>query len=94
MSGDAPEQRGGTHGGWDQVAETSQIYEAELIALRLRDAGIEAQVVDQTFHQEPLPDVRSFSVVRVLVKKDDMARARQVLDEGQALPLDGESEPE
>ena len=91
---DAPEERGGTHGGWDQVAETSQIFEAELIALRLRDAGIEAQVVDQTFHQEPLPNVRSFSVVRVLVKKDDIANARRALDQGRPLPLDGESESE
>ena len=91
---DAPEERGGTHGGWDQIAETSQIFEAELIALRLRDAGIEAQVVDQTFHQEPLPNVRNFSVVRVLVKKDDMARARQALADGQPLPLDGESDKE
>ncbi len=94
MADDAPEQRGGTHGGWDQVAETAQIFEAELIALRLRDSGIEAQVVDQTFHQEPLPNVRNFSVVRVLVKKEDMARARQVLEDGQPLPPDGESEPE
>ena len=68
MAEDAVEPRGGTHGGWDQIAETAQIFEAELIALRLRDSGIEAQVVDQTFHQEPLPNVRNFSVVRVLVK--------------------------
>ena len=92
MADSEKEQKGGTHGGWDQIAEASQIFEAELIALRLRDSGIEAQVVDQTFHQEPLPDVRNFSVVRVLVKKEDMDRARQVLAEGQPLPLDGESE--
>lgn len=90
---DEPEAKGGTHGGWDQVAETSQVFEAQLIALRLRDSGIEAEVVDQTFHQEPLPNVRSFAVVRVLVKKEDMAEARRVLDAGQALPMDGESEP-
>jgi hypothetical protein len=92
MAGDEVEAKGGSHGGWDQIAETAQIFEAELIALRLRDSGIEAQVVDQTFHQEPLPDVRSFSGVRVLVKKEDMAGARRILDEGQPLPLDGESE--
>jgi len=94
MAGDEPESRGGSHGGWDQVAETSQIFEAELIALRLRDSGIEAEVVDQTFNQEPLPNVRSFSVVRVLVPKDRIAEARQVLEQGQPLPLDGESETE
>jgi Putative prokaryotic signal transducing protein len=92
MAGDEPEARGGSHGGWDQIAETPQIFEAELIALRLRDSGIEAEVVDQTFNQEPLPNVRSFAVVRVLVPKDKMAEARRVLEQGQPLPLDGESE--
>ena len=92
MAGEEQEPKGGSHGGWDQVAETSQIFEAELIALRLRDSGIEAEVVDQTFNQEPLPNVRSFSVVRVLVPKDQMAEARRVLEQGQPLPLDGESE--
>ena len=66
-AGDEREESTGSHGGWDQVAETAQIFEAELIALRLRESGIEAEVVDQTFNQEPLPNVRSFSVVRVLV---------------------------
>ena len=93
MGGDEPEAKGGTYGGWDQVAETSQIFEAELIALRLRSAGIEAEVVDQTFHQEPLPNVRSFSVVRVLVKNEDVAEARRILAHPDPLPENGESEP-
>ena len=92
MAGDEPEGSTGSHGGWDQVAETAQIFEAELIALRLRGSGIEAEVVDQTFNQEPLPNVRSFSVVRVLVPKDKMAEARRILDHSQPLPEDGESE--
>jgi hypothetical protein len=92
MAGGDPEKHGGTHGAWDQVAETAQIFEAELIALRLRESGIEAQVVDQTFNQEPLPNVRSFSVVRVLVPKDKVAEARRVLEQGLPLPEDGESE--
>jgi putative signal transducing protein len=93
MAGDdEPESKGGTHGGWDQIAETAQIFEAELIALRLREAGIEAEVVDQTFHQEPLPNVRSFSVVRVLVPKARADEARRILDQGLPLPEDGESE--
>jgi hypothetical protein len=89
---DAPEGVSGSHGGWDQIAETSQIFEAELIALRLRESGIEAEIVDQTFNQEPLPNVRSFSVVRVLVPKAQMDEARRVLDQGLPLPEDGESE--
>jgi hypothetical protein len=85
-----PESTGGTHGGWDQVAETSQIYEAELIALRLREGGIEAEVVDQTFNQEPLPNVRSFAVVRVLVPKERLAEARRLLEHPEPLPEDAE----
>jgi len=64
---------------WVQVAETAQSYEAELIAGRLRAAGMEAKVLDQTFRQEPLPSVRSFAVVRVLVPEDQEAQAREVL---------------
>ncbi len=83
---DAP----GSFGGWDQVAETRQVYEAELIALRLREAGLEAQVVDQTFHQEPMPDVRNFNVVRVLVPADRAEEARRLLAQSVELPADAE----
>ena len=93
MAGDEPaESTGGSHGGWDQVAETAQAYEAELIALRLRESGIEAEVVDQSFNQEPLPNVRSFSVVRVLVLRQNLAEARRILAHSDPLPEDGESE--
>ena len=86
------EKDAGSHGEWDQVAETAQIFEAELMALRLRESGIEAEVVDQTFNQEPLPNVRSFAVVRVLVPKEKAAEARRILDHPDPLPEDGESE--
>ena len=76
--------------GWTQVVETGQSYEGELIALRLRAAGIDAKVVDQTFRQEPLPSVRSFAVVRVLVPEDQAARAREVLARPVDLPSDAE----
>lgn len=92
MAGDGPEEPTGSHGGWDQVAETAQIFEAELIALRLRGSGIEAEVVDQAFNQEPLPNVRSFAVVRVLVPRDQAAEARRILEHSEPLPEDGESE--
>jgi hypothetical protein len=84
----AAEAEGGSHGGWDQVAETGQVYEAELMAMRLREAGIPAEVVDQTFRQEPLPDVRSFAVVRVLVPVGRVEAARRILSEPVALPED------
>lgn len=76
--------------GWVQAAETAQPYEAELIALRLREAGIDAEVVDQTFRQEPLPSVRSFAVVRVLVPEDKEEQAREVLSRPAPLPEDAE----
>ena len=75
-----------------QVAETGQVYEAELIALRLRSSGIDAHVVDQTFHAEPLPNVRSFAVVRVMVPAAQADEARRVLASGAPLPEDVDSE--
>ncbi len=86
-----PETGHGSFGGWDQVAETSQVFEAELIALRLREAGLPAQVVDQTFHQEPLPDVRAFNVVRVLVPAERAEEARRLLAQSVELPADAEA---
>ena len=74
-----------------QLAETRQLFEAELIALKLRDAGIDARVLDQSFKQEPLPNVRSFSLVRVMVPAGQEDAARKALATGQALPEDGES---
>jgi hypothetical protein len=76
--------------GWVQVAETGQPYEGQLIAGRLRASGIEAKVVDQTFRQEPLPTVRSFAVVRVLVPEDEEEKARQLLARPADLPPDAE----
>ncbi len=83
-----------THGEWDAVLETDQAYEAELAALRLREAGFEAQVVDESFRQEPLPAVRSFARVRVLVPAEHAAEARAVLAAAAPpLPEDAEDEP-
>jgi hypothetical protein len=81
-----------SHGAFDTVAETSHLYEAELMALRLREAGIEAQVIDQSFKQEPLPSVRSFAVVRVLVPAARVEEARRLLAETKALPEDAETD--
>ena len=71
-----------SHGDWDAVLETRQVYEAELAAGRLREAGLDARVIDQSYRQEPVPSVRSFSLVRVLVPAEQTAEARSVLAEG------------
>jgi hypothetical protein len=73
-----------------QVTETKEVFEAELIALKLREAGIDAQVLDQSFKLEPLPNVRAFSVVRVMVPASSAEAARRVLSEGELLPEDAE----
>jgi len=81
-----------SHGDWDTVLETRQVYEAELAAGRLREAGIDARVVDQSYRQEPVPSVRSLAIVRVLVPADLAAEARAVLAEGVELAEGAESE--
>jgi hypothetical protein len=81
-----------TEGDWEQVAEVSQIYEAELMKLRLSEAGVDARVLDQSFRQEPLPNVRSFAVVRILVPSEQAHVARRVLGEAARLPVDADDE--
>jgi hypothetical protein len=86
----APQPDPGRFGEFEQVAEVTQVYEAELIVLRLQAEGLRAELVDQTFHQEPMPNVRAFSVVRVLVPLADAERARALLSAHAGLPEDGE----
>jgi hypothetical protein len=71
-----------SHGDWDTVLEARQVYEAELAAGRLRQEGLDARVIDQSYRQEPVPSVRSFSIVRVLVPAGQAAEARKILAEG------------
>ena len=73
-----------------EVAEAGQLYQAELMALRLRAHGLHAHVLDQTFHLEPLPNVRSFAVVRVMVPADQAEAARRILADADPLPEDAE----
>jgi hypothetical protein len=80
-----------SHGDWDSVLETSQLYEAELAALKLREAGLDARVIDQSYRQEPVPSVRSFAVVRVLVPSERALDARRLLAESSPLPPDAET---
>jgi hypothetical protein len=75
-----------SHGDWDTVLEARQVYEAELAAGRLREAGLDAQVVDQSYRQEPVPSVRSFSIVRVLVPAERAAEARWILADRTEMP--------
>jgi hypothetical protein len=82
----------GSHGGWDAVFESATAFEAELVAMRLRDAGLDAQVVDRTFTEAPMPDVSNINTVQVLVPTERAEEARAVvaqpveLEEGADVP--------
>jgi hypothetical protein len=80
----------GRHDEWEVVAEIAQRYEGELIALRLRDAGIEAHVVDSSSDPFPIPASADFEAVRVVVPADRAEAARAVLEAGVSLPDDAE----
>ena len=82
----------GSHGDWHTVAEVGQVFEAELMALRLRGEGIDARVIDQSYRQEPVPSVRALSLVRVLVPAEHAGEARRLLAERLDLPEDTENE--
>jgi hypothetical protein len=74
---------------WELVAEVANRYEAELMAGRLRAAGIEARVVDKSFRQEPVPTARFLAIVRVYVTADRLDEARQLVEE--AVPPSGDA---
>jgi len=80
----------GSYGDWHTVAEAGQVFEAELMALRLRGEGIDARVIDQSYRQEPVPSVRALSLVRVLVPAEHAGEARRLLAERLDLPEDTE----
>src|SRR5262249_22751760 len=75
---------------WVQVAEVGQMWQGELIVGRLRQNGIDAQIVDQTFHQEPVPTVPALAVVRVFVPKAQEEWAKGLISQGFDLPEDVE----
>jgi hypothetical protein len=76
-------------GDWEVVAEVARRYEAELMAGRLRQAGIDARVIDKSFRQEPLPSVRSFAIVRVYVPTASAEEAHRLLAEEVEAPPEG-----
>jgi hypothetical protein len=76
------------------VAEVPTVVEARLMALRLEESQIEARILDQTFRQEPLPNIRAFSVVRVLVRREKAVEARRLLLEPYEWPDFGDDVPD
>jgi hypothetical protein len=80
-------------GAWEVAAEVARRYEAELIAGCLRQAGIEARVIDKSFRQEPLPIARSLAIVRLYVPSASAKEARRILSEVER-PEDTEGDPQ
>jgi hypothetical protein len=77
---------------WEVVARPEKAYEADLIVMRLREEGIEAQALPQgTF---PVPDVESFAAAQVVVPRGRGEAARRILAAPVALPEDAESPDE
>ncbi|MCJ7554868.1 MAG: DUF2007 domain-containing protein [Ignavibacteriaceae bacterium] len=54
---------------WVVVYSTDQEYKAEMLKDNLESAGIEANILSQQDHNFPAPG--NFSVVKLLVKKED-----------------------
>ena len=86
MTGPDSDHDPDSHDEWDTVAEVGQVFEAELMALRLRGEGIEVRVIDQSYRQEPVPSVRALSLVRVLVPAEQAGEARRLLAEKIEMP--------
>jgi hypothetical protein len=85
--------RGADFGDWKEIQEVPSLVQAKLMALLLEESGIEARILDQTFHQEPLPSVRAFSLVKLLVRREQAEEARRLLSEPRE-PLDFSDEAE
>jgi len=97
MNDDMRDDAGGSFDDWQSVAAVGQMYEAELIALQLQEAGIEAQIIDQSFEQVPLSNVSNFEKVRVVVPTARVEEAQRILSQQVALPEDADvpaGEPE
>jgi hypothetical protein len=84
----------GRFGDWETVADVPELYQADLIALRLEEAGIETQVLDQSAEQFTIPGVRSFARVRVLVPVDKVEQAKEALSREATVLEDAEYDPD
>ena len=72
-------RKGRTYEGWISVFECSTDFEADLVRDRLDEEGIAAVVLTQRDHSFNL-NVGDLSPVHVMVKPEDEAAARELLD--------------
>jgi hypothetical protein len=82
--------RRGRFGDWEQVAEVGTAWEAELIRGRILSAGLEAEIVDQSFELLPIANNSDFERMLVVVPAAQVEEARRVLSEAPPLPEDAD----
>jgi len=64
---------------WISIFETSERYEAQMLKSNLDGAGIESLIIDQK--DRNFPAMGDFSLIRLVVKKDDEETARQIIQD-------------
>ena len=76
---------------WVEVASCTWLHEAAFLQSVLEAAGIDATIPNEhTLGVQPLY-ANLLGGVRVLVRRENLERAREVLASGSAAPADGES---
>ncbi|MCU7494631.1 MAG: DUF2007 domain-containing protein [Ignavibacteria bacterium] len=64
---------------WETVYTCSELYEAEMLKANLEGAGIETMIVSKK--DRNFPTVGDLSFVRLMVKKDDLDAASQIIQD-------------
>lgn len=64
---------------WVVVYSTDQEYKAEMFKDNLESAGIEVSILSQKDHNFPAPG--NFSVIKILVKREDAESALSFIEE-------------
>ncbi|MCX6149186.1 MAG: DUF2007 domain-containing protein [Ignavibacteriales bacterium] len=64
---------------WEIIYTCSEEYKAEMIKANLEGAGIQSQIVSQ--NDRNFPAIGDFSIVKLLVKKDDIESAKMIIQD-------------
>lgn len=64
---------------WVVIYKTDHEYKAEMLKDNLESAGIETNILSQKDHNFPAPG--NFSVIKILVKKQDVDSALTFIEE-------------
>lgn len=64
---------------WEAVYTTSEEYEADMLKANLEGAGIETSIIPKK--DRSFPAVGDLAVIKLLVKKDDVLSAKQIIQD-------------